>query len=270
MAIATPAVQISIYAEGNDSTGVNAYGLQDNFLRDNAKWTGITSTEQVKSQAQAAQIMAKIFVGRNFFKIENQDAANFFWDSYLHNPTLYRALTCTLFGEPQRFSNMVNSAEVCPKWLIDDINATEDTPVMLGTALWLRRRMARVFWREALWKGFDNKRFSRFPNRLFDILCLPSGAPDILLEATEKMLNVGHYYDKVKFPKPKYNLEQVQQQLNKIKLSLFDIDSEDTEKIGTPFVYWACIAPVKQPTNTTNPILPILAFLGITKILKLW
>ena len=270
MAIAKQAVEITIYAEGNERTAVNSFGLQDNFLRDNLKYTGVGDKAQVKTQAQAVQIMAKVFDGRGFGKINNQDAANFFWDCYFHNPTIYRALCCALFEEKTRFVNMVNKGEVTPDWLMDDINQTENTNDMLAAALWLRRRLARVYWRENLWNGFDKKRFSLFPHRLFSYTCFPSNLKDKLIVAADYVLNVGNYYNPKQYPNRKSSTE-IQLILEKTNLPLATVDTSDTYRIGIPYNYKGC-NQIQQPTppeSNDNIILVFAAAIAL-KLLKVW
>jgi hypothetical protein len=266
MAIAAPAIEITLDSEGNDSPAANNWGVQDNFFK---KWRKFipaqyVSRKSIVKRKQAEDVLTAIFNAAGFDKINNQHAANFFWDTFFHNPSLYRALICVLFFREKEFIRMVNSEIALTNDLIDDINFTNDVGEMLSAAMWLRRRLARVFWGNHLWKGFDQHRFARFPFKPYDAQCLPSYIPNRLFIAAELMMNRLNYMDPKTYPNKAKTNEEIIELLVKSDLPLRNIDMRPDmyDKIGQPFSYDSCIVPETGSDNTDSNINTILLLVG--------
>ena len=274
MAIAKPAIEITLTAEGNDSPAANNWGVQQNFFDDNRKYipSRFANRLNIKSRADAEIVLTAIFEGRGFNKINNQDAANFFFDTYFQNQSLYRALVCAIFEREGEFGEMVNRQMTLPDALINDINGSQgDLQEFLGSALWMRRRMSRVFWGAHLWKGFDQQRFVQFPYKLYDINCLPENIPSKLFLATEMLMNRLTYMDKKMYPTKKYTSVQIAVLLKNTKLPLNGVDMTDIYKIGTPFSYKSCLVPT-QTAQSDDSVLQnaALGFLAVYILKKIF
>jgi hypothetical protein len=244
MSVAATVVEMILTAEGrvtyedNAKTKiVNVWGLQSNFLNTYAK--GVTYTallDNAKGKDLARNVLSNTYYAKGFGGIGDQETANFMFDTWFHNKTLFTALISGLLGKSKQEFIYITDRDKPLDW-VSEINQSTtnktDKENFLGAAKWMRRRLARVYWRKGLWKGFDQKRFSKFP---YVLSCMPTGLSERLRVATFYLKNAGHWLEPTEYPK-EYSFAEIDNKLAKTELALRAVERD---AIGDPFIVDSC------------------------------
>jgi hypothetical protein len=202
-----------------------------------------------KGKDLARSVLSNTFYNKGFGAIADQETANFMFDTWFHNKTLFTSLISGILGKNQKEFLYITDRDKPMEW-VNEINQSTsnktDKENFVGAAKWMRRRLARVYWRKGLWKGFDQKRFSKFP---YVLSCMPSGLSEHLRQATYFMKNASHWLEPSTYPKS-YSYTDIDTKLTKTELALRSVEKD---AIGDPFLVQSCDVPPDDPVYTPLP-----------------
>ena len=265
MANPSDVIEKILYAEGSEANANNAYGLQDNFL---ATYANIIGRKYTKDEVQRAgkplakQILQKVYYGKGFDKFQNKEVSEFLFDMWFQNKRIYLSVVCALTQNQNQFGQMLDRDKPTIDIIVQDVN-NSDPEAFLGAALWLRRRLSRMYWKSTNWKGFDQKRFSQYNHQLS---CFPKSTPgltDTLFSATDMLFNYKFYWQN---KGKEFTTNQLWDKMKNINLPYDQVLNDGIG--GQRYVIVACDAPPSiAPPEKNNIALPL--FLGITALFLL-
>lgn len=252
-----------------------AYGMDDEFLQQAKRW-GHISENYTKEQlwdtndkgAKAQKVLEDVFKNAGFKNIKNDTIAKFYFDCFIHKKSVCYAIMTVMHNQDYKLL-AYDTTPFKPK-IFEEINATkpDDINNYISSILFIRYVMTLFSHSKGAKQGIWNKRVYPLYNKGYKLDCVDSKLYQRLLDACDYVYNNNKHIGLGK------------QRLSRIGIKKIIVTEfpflEGINKIASVYTESNCVMAMPEnymfppKTEQTNVIVPILLFISITKILKLW